>query len=502
MFGADDQAVPLKAMHQLWATMCAIEQCHQLPFTWVVNPHALASEQRTIADAARDSVQAATMVESWRTTHCQNLHQFRIDAMKERVKWDALLTEGELQEQRLKWWKDLWRMLCRSHPWVAIAATSCTERFSRAQRVVVQANNLLVMLMVTMMLFYSKSTTECACYYAHLGCGSIGEQCWEETTCFGLYHRRDQGLLPEHLDPHDQSCFRAFPDTNRWQDRCWSSLISIAIMLPIARTFSALFILGGTPVVPRSLRRNVSFRVKNLLGTPNVARVEMLWFAILTVIFDQRHLGQAFSSFFQYVTRSVDGVYVCAERAYRQCRQKCHNLHQAAIFLFRTRVLKRDPGLVLQDLEVHRAHEMQKLEEMLEVSSTFHNRHEMDSLLVKACYTVVVLWWMVVMWLLLTYTTIIRMRMGAAAEVRILQEWMLAVAVDNLGVHALKTFAVKFLASHITAILYKRGKSVKADMYFYEEYVYKKLGIHYSLVDESGINRTGNEGVFSVNHIL
>lgn len=511
-------------VHRLWATLCAIERYKQLPFSWIINPDAPAAEHRTLQDTAEDAVQricehdptlhgllsqareqARAKVESWHASHRRNLTKFRKVSQDKMKHWEGLQSEWERREKHIEQRKELWRILCFSHPWVSIWITSCMDPFSRTQRVVVQANNMLVMLMVTLMLFFSKGTIECDCYREHLGCSALatGELCWGESTCMGLYWKRDQDLLPDHLDPNNQECFNAFPDTDSWQDRAWSSLISIFIMLPIARTFSGLFTIGGSPVIPRSLRRKPSARWRKVFGDPTLARIEMLWFALLTILFDQQHLGQAFSSFFQYITRRVDEVFLQAALIYRQLHVRYCTAREAGIFFYKTTVLNRDPGLVLQDIEVQREHAQRRQENLLGAATVIRIRHELDSLLVRVCYIAIAMWWMILLWLLLTYTTLIRNLLGKSAESQILQDWLIALVVDTFGMHIVKTFVVKLLAGYFVRQMRRSGKSAEADMLFYEEYVYKKLGLHYSLVPNSqAINRTGMEGIFSVTHIL
>ncbi|KAK3239549.1 hypothetical protein CYMTET_50532, partial [Cymbomonas tetramitiformis] len=511
-------------VHRLWATLCAIERYKQLPFKWIINPEAPAGEQRTLQDTAEGAVQrlckddptlhsvlshareqARAKVESWHASHRRNLMKFRKVSQDEIKHWEGLQTDWERRAKHIQQWKELWRTLCISHPWVSIWMASCMDPFSRTQRVVVQANNMLVMLMVTLMLFFSKGTTECDCYREHLGCSALatGEPCWGESTCMGLYWKRDEDLLPDHLDPNNQECFGAFPDTDSWRDRAWSSLISIFIMLPIARTFSSLFTIGGSPVIPRSLRHKPSARWQKVFGEPAVSRIEMWWFVLLTILFDQQHLGQAFSSYFQYITRSVDEVFLQAKLIYTKLHVRYCSAHEAAIFLYKTTVLNRDPGLVLQDMEVERDHAEHRQETISGVASIFRIRQELDSLLVRVCYIAIAMWWMILMWLLLTYTTLIRNMLGKSAESHILQDWLIALAVDTFGMHIVKTFVVKLLAGYFVRLMHRSGKSAEADMLFYEEYVYKKLGIQYSLVGNSqGINRTGMEGIFSVTHVL
>ncbi|KAK3272025.1 hypothetical protein CYMTET_19652, partial [Cymbomonas tetramitiformis] len=532
LFEQAQQSDNTNTMHQLWATLCAIERYKKLPFKWIINPEAPAAEHRTLEDLAEDSVQtickddpalhsllshareqARAVVDIWHAEHLSNLALFRKASQEEMKRWDKLQTDWERRAKHIQQWKELWRTLCFSHPWVSIWMASFLDPFSRTQRVVVQANNMLVMLMVQLMLFYSKGTTECDCYREHLGCSALatGEPCWGESTCLGLFWQRDQGLLPDHLDPNNQECFGAFPDPDSWRDRAWSSLISVVIMLPIARTFSALFTIGGSPVIPRSLRHKPSASLRHkpsarwqkVFGEPNMARIEMLWFVILTILFDQQHLGQAFSIYFQYITRSVDEVFFQAKLIYTKLHARYCSFREAVIFFYRTRALGRDPGLILQDMEVQQEYAIRRQEMLSGVASVFRIRNELDSLLVRVCYIVIGVWWITLVWLLITYSTLIRNMLGKSAESQILRDWLIALMLDTFGMHIIKTFTVKILAALFVRKMLRARKSAEADMLFYEEYVYKKLGLHYSLLERSqgAMNRTMDEGIFSVNNV-
>ncbi|KAK3262204.1 hypothetical protein CYMTET_28925, partial [Cymbomonas tetramitiformis] len=263
-----DQADCVERGEVLWATLCAVQRCKQLPFGWRVNPAAEPHEQRTMLDLAEAYIDsqcqgnlqlafnmptlcgaAEEVVTGWHERWLASIaswrdHELKAQGNAERGPSKALVS-GVLQRLRSEVEICL-RYTLEKHTWGAISRVGCLAPFSRTQRILVQAAMCLLMLMTTLWFFYSKGTNCCEGLKRHLGCPepiTVDSECRTHTTC---YHLLEDAALDAETSSYECN---AFPQ-DTLSGSVWASMIVIAIANVPALFFQVLFTLGGTGAIP------------------------------------------------------------------------------------------------------------------------------------------------------------------------------------------------------------------------------------------------------------
>ncbi|KAK3240851.1 hypothetical protein CYMTET_49342 [Cymbomonas tetramitiformis] len=499
----DEEGLPA----QVWATLLAEARLKLLPFGWISNPGeppwkrwlledgcaGWLAEQGTaypelesVMAALRDEAEMA--VKRWRAARLEAIEELRRLTLKASARDEAFLSQREAWEKRKQWWKEQVRMVVAAHPWVAVAATSATEPFSRAQRTLVQCNSLLVMLFITMMLFYSKGSQCCTGYKDYLGCGpgsTVDTVCWGYTTCGELNRARDGGALPEYLAPDDYVC-DAFPQETL-VDKIWQAVIVLGIMIPVNLILVSLFTIGGSPTTPGSwIHRKYKLRTRVGQKATAARRLEDLLFLVLTVLWDTQRLSRALARYFLMLAWAVDWTFLKLIQVVRWMRKKLAMLRTVLWTLFSIYIVRRDPDVVLQELEIcAEAREAKEREIELAVSTFRVARREMDSFAVQCSYLMLMLMWILVLWFQLTYAMLIRETLGPGAEADVIRNWGFTVLADNLGVHVVKSVFVKVVVKILINTRQQYSKGEAGLVGWYEEYVAAYLGVSYTMASES-----------------
>eukprot|EP00854_Cymbomonas_tetramitiformis_P008805 gene8805-10437_t len=174
------QGLPEGLPERLWATLLAAAKAQQLPYLWVTNPEQAPGQRRSIDMLAEEFLEreaethpelhvilpvvrdeAAAQVNEWRVQKLEVLMQLRRESRKRKAEQEAPMSQQERSAARRAAWREELDLVVASHPWVAIAHTPATDPYTCAQRVFVECNSMLLMLLVTLMLFYSKGSLCC-----------------------------------------------------------------------------------------------------------------------------------------------------------------------------------------------------------------------------------------------------------------------------------------------------------------------------------------------------
>lgn len=521
---------------KIWATLLAVERYRQLPFGWVLNPDELWSEHRMLDELAMHWLaaqrtlhpklteelqeamqkQAREKVLEWHTGWLDVILEFRVKTRDNARVAEAEMSEGERHDRSREEWRKTMKLLYNSHPWIAIKTMRCTEAFTRAQRTLVLANTMLLMLLTTLLFFYNQGVSCCIEYKQFLGCEDVTttSYCWGYTTCSDIYKAQEEQTFPQilystqppesevqlnHPDDWQLSECKAFPNPNNFGHKAQVAMITVMIQLPPTLFFSLMFTLAGTPSVPGYWRKNNKQR--KLLGSNKATRMELLAYFIFTFLLDTQRLSRAIARYFilivQPLFRSIKGLSVVRNWLKLKWKQS----KQTARFLWETMVRGRDPAVVFSDLEVAENHAVERLKIEQATLSTFQVvRTSFDSLIAQVSYVSFLGFWCFLLTYLLTYAVAIRDMLGEDAETLVLTNWVVSIIIDQFGIHVVKTFTIKCLVKRIMAKLQERAKGEVGLVQWYESYITMHLQPFYTLDDDmednGAVYDTGMDGVY------
>eukprot|EP00854_Cymbomonas_tetramitiformis_P006122 gene6122-7345_t len=261
----------LQRVEKVWATLCAIERYKTMPFGWEVNPAARPLQRRSLQQVAEGFLEreaklspeladmlpslredALKHVKDWSKRRLEGIKALRERTLKEhaRVRAEQLadMTYLERRNELRGSFKKFVHMAMLAHPWAAIAAASCLEPHTQAQRILVQCNSILLMLTVTLALYFSKAATCCIALKQHLGCPepvTESSECFGYTTCIELLEDE------RHDEARADFVCEAFPQEDL-QGKLWATVIMIGITLPVNMLLKAMFTAGGLARVPKN----------------------------------------------------------------------------------------------------------------------------------------------------------------------------------------------------------------------------------------------------------
>ncbi|KAK3240656.1 hypothetical protein CYMTET_49520 [Cymbomonas tetramitiformis] len=492
---------------KVWATCCALECYYRLPFGFILNPQEVPSEQRTLAQlgehflvttcetepdlsAALPAVRetAARLVDEWQDSKIEAIKALRQECIDNEAAVASEMSKWEQRALRMTELKRLVTGALNNHPWAAIRSVSVDAVFSRSQRILVEANKLMVMLLVNMLLQYNRGLGCCVSFKTHLGCeaATISSDCHGVTTCAELYDLRDKEGLPREVyqdsrtQPNEWQC-TAFPDENNISHQIYAVAISVIIMAPMTIYLTTLFILGGSKLVPNHWTKGKT--VKKTVGGEGS---KSLWF-LRNMIFlgslflaKQQMAGQLLVRYFVYFSRCTERAAFALARVGHKLYASTKRLRVTIWFLSETLLKGRDPAALLETLEVLEQKEKEAREAELDAAATFTvASSELNSFPVQLAYVSLALMWALTVWFLLTFAMLIRSMLGDGAENTIVFLWLSSVAVDVLGIHLARGVAL-----HLAKEKYRERKLMLQSksiivMEWYEDYISKYLNTAY-----------------------
>ncbi|KAK3233534.1 hypothetical protein CYMTET_56176 [Cymbomonas tetramitiformis] len=489
----------------LWATMCAIERCHTVPFTWIINPDHPIQDRFTVTSIAEEYVdtcltkckasedqrgqlkaEASAIVQRWterRMEVLRNLKRAVTQSGKKRTKGtETLISPGRYEEEigpsvkerryeLIEILKGYGTLLMNNHPWMKILVVQHSDPFTRSQQILVQATSILLLLVVCLALYYSKAALTCCMEFrVAVGCSAATYiPCRGHDACHVLMQSdpflcEDFTCSPsEHL-PGGFSC-NAFPQ-NTIIDRIWMALFAFMIAFPASLIFSAMFIAGG------------KFRV---LGSSNLTFLENLLFIMYILMMDSFILTQHLARHFTGILHFLDYFFMALQRTCTAAYGSWLQLRSAVYFFHQTRVLNRDPQKVFNEMQVKQRLTDSRQHDLAQGDETFEQvRFELDGLAVQVSYLLLMVVWGMITYTLLVYGVAIRSLMGSHGEKSILKAWIITLLFDNLGLQVIKSLTIKvwikMLRKHIMLI----GNGEERLAMWYEDYVSKTLPASYT----------------------
>ncbi|KAK3270639.1 hypothetical protein CYMTET_20968 [Cymbomonas tetramitiformis] len=450
------QGLSEQCVVRLWATMLAVAKMRLLPISLVWNPEAEVAEQQSVSSRASAYVRkvcadervflssAAAEAEARAEAVAHGWHRARMDAMaqlRQKVAIEGVAKHQGLtikEQWRLRWqsWAIKLRRLARTHPWIAIYKTPCNDPFSRTQRITVQCNGMLLSLILTFMLFYSKASQCCGHFQEYLGCHSPLEQqpCWGALTCQELYQARDAGALPEHLAAEGFEC-TAFPRKDRLGDRLCVAIIVVGIMLPVNQALQLTFTHGGAATAPRHIVYVAGHSLHRASGVK-------AWFEGLVLLLvtsaDTSWLSRVISRPFLGYSRTSHFTFTRVRWLWTRIHRHLQQLCTLAWLIWQLFAKGEDLKMVLQRMEdaVWAKEQEAAWRQRLLIDDFAVAESQIHHPATQLSYLGIISGWAMILWLQLTYASQVRGMLGAAVERLIIREWVLSMIIDNLIVHA------------------------------------------------------------------
>ncbi|KAK3241784.1 hypothetical protein CYMTET_48486 [Cymbomonas tetramitiformis] len=502
--------------HTLWVTMCVVERCRTLPFTWVVNPQSPSQDRVTIACLAQKyvdrcfaqlqvvegereelDVEAAVAVQLWTDGRVELVRGLKAAVTARESQFpgssdpfivSSRFDEGpklSYSERRLELIATLKRggmSVMRTHPLLKIFVVQHTDPYTRSQRILVLSTGILLMLGVCLGLYYSKAVACCEQFRLAVGCDArpLGA-CRGHATCHTLMQSDpfqcddDFACAPnEHHLPEGFAC-AVFPQKT-YIDKLWMALLVVMITSPISLVFSAIFVAEGMQHVQSHREIGLGKRNSEVFGDIRINLLENVMIRMHMLFMSYAVLSQRVESYFTPLRYLFDLVSRLLRRiGIATCGLWLH-LRSAMHFTYQTRVLNRKMQIVFNEMQVKQKLMDEHHFQLVKGDAIFEQEHTemfvLPLLLLMVC-------WAIVTWALLDYGASICDLMGSRAENVILQVWSITLLVDKLGVHVLKSLIIVWAKMLIKKI--KPGSDDEEELLFwYEEYVDKRLPTSYT----------------------
>ncbi|KAK3289598.1 hypothetical protein CYMTET_2983 [Cymbomonas tetramitiformis] len=230
---------------ECWATILIMQWLETVPFSWTENPNDPPKEQVTLRGRSEMFLHSVAMqypqfnamlpelkeiaaqyVEVWTEDHNERIkyvYSVKGPHTLERQKSLASLANMSLAEKRTYLMQQFRRSsntaaryikwLMKSHPLGAIYLVNATEPFSRSERILIQANTFILMLVFTVWFYYSKAVNCCKDFRVFTDCPNpfeVNEPCFGYDFCAALRQAGTEEMLPEEVFPSNFLC-TAFP---------------------------------------------------------------------------------------------------------------------------------------------------------------------------------------------------------------------------------------------------------------------------------------------------
>ncbi|KAK3252400.1 hypothetical protein CYMTET_38296 [Cymbomonas tetramitiformis] len=457
-----------KVARRVWATLCAIAYYDHLPYEWHLNPEAalgdretlgqralswtrtvlpMAGDQEDVASSRLEELrgQAARAVEAWRQEHERRWEQqsaAEAAAAQQREVQPAgqlprLVRRGAAQARCLAaGLLSFVKFAVSTHPLLQIYRVRPTDPFTRAQRVLVQANTFASLLAVSVMIGYTRALNCCVALKEDLGCPppiQAGSGCLGLDDDVTLQEAERSGLLPRELQAEAFEC-TAFP-TDTFADMLYTIGLMTLALLPITSLLSALYTLGQAAVSPDHWRftPNKPSRRLKLTGALQyavqfAAAVAYLFYAI-TMNLDKLSKAMAMlgivllNDLLKPVRRIKMGL-----KGLGHLVKRCTAALQWSSLMLQWYLFGVEPTF-----EDDATEEMCRYVGGLNTEVTSH----------LTAHLILMTYWGSLVWVLLTYGKLLRQLLGDEGEDQVMRRFFMSLIAEQFGLEALKQMLVK-----------------------------------------------------------
>ncbi|KAK3236475.1 hypothetical protein CYMTET_53388, partial [Cymbomonas tetramitiformis] len=507
---------------EVWATALVLQNLGNVPYEFTENPWDPPEKQVTLRLHAEQFLESCTRqypalavclpvirAQARRlTTHWTEAHEERVTALYHRIgrhsegrvrpTWHSITRsllspwsqpraqEVGMQQQKIKaawrqqarWLRQQVTRLIKAHPLGAVWLVKPTEPFARSERLLIQANTFILMLVMTVWLYYSKSLTCCTNLRTVLSCPEatdVTQPCLGFGFCVDL---RDAGaLLPAEVRVRRFTC-DAFPQ-NTLTGRFYSMMLIICILSPVTMILSQLYMIAAGTKVPGHWCYRRTRKVEAVFGPKLLAFAQTAAVAAYAIFFNMRK----FNKFLAVMFVSIIACLFSSHHIQRFLRACLHVLHQANLAMAHSyRLLRRNM------LDTRYEMEEKALTKEEEIIMKVHLVSPLEKSLQRVAYVLLFGMWIIIAWSLFTYSVLIREIMGPETEADVVMQWAITLAVEVFGAQTLQLIALRVCVDAAMMKLERLIVGLNPALLWYEKYI-----MAISSVEEREADATGDQ---------
>ncbi|KAK3262321.1 hypothetical protein CYMTET_28815 [Cymbomonas tetramitiformis] len=493
--GAEGNAQLQTRVREVWATLLVMQFLEHLPFAWTENPneppeahitlrgrsamflqHFCDTEFPQLHDALPELEQEASRLnEIWQHDHELRVIQLYEDIGPKAEKKKLLIGDmtyeekcRKLQQVRHHYWlraKRTVKWLTKAHPLGAIFLITAVEPFSRSERILIQANTFILMLMFTVWFYYSKAVNCCKDFREFVSCPDswdVNAPCLGFLYCAELKDAAPGMMLPEEALPADFFC-TAFPQST-FVGRFWVILIIVGILTPTTMTLSQMFIMAQNVTIPEHWGVYVTKKAERCFGAVPMAVMQTVFVTLYALFFNFQKFNKAMAVTFVAIIgltmkpRHIRRAIAFVVQSYKRCM----------------RYMSVAAALVVQMVTGAKQRvEKTEYEELLE---KVHLVSPVEEHLQQLAYFIILVSWFTCAWVLFTFSMLIREMMGDEAEAELVASWATVLAVEMFGKEAIKLICIRLFVESMMnkAEQLFTGQDHPAHRWF-EQYILLKL---------------------------
>lgn len=271
-------------------------------------------------------------------------------------------------------------------------------------------------------------------------------------------------------------------------DKIWLAVFIVIMNLPLKLFFITLFTVGGSLKTPGHWHAGIRRHMEKVVGSPSMRWVEHLVFLVYALLFDHMRLSRALARIFSGLLLLLDSTFLATRKLVAWALKYVKHMRQSLWFIVQTKVHRRSPWIVFEQFELMLKAEEE--DENLDIDAQIFEqvRHEMDSGFTQFAVTLLVSCWMVIIYILVVYATLVRELMGSSAEQKILQTWIMTLLLDNLGLQLVKSMTIKIWVQRLLQRFQESQLSEANLGLWYEGYLTRTLPTTYTYLDDGGVD--------------
>ncbi|KAK3271689.1 hypothetical protein CYMTET_19974 [Cymbomonas tetramitiformis] len=436
---------------RIWATLLAVARYNSLPFAWCTNPEAAPSERRYLNDDAEDWLTARAteipslpgQLEELREAACLQVqewacaHTVRLQKLKEvHVPSGMKVVRPQWRYRTARKLNEWMARAAKVHPLLMLKYIGFNDAFSRSERVLMLFTNWIIAMTFSVGFYYSKATQCCEGLKAYLECDTeLGTSCTVNGTVYSTCG--DLASAADDVEVIDSYTCTAFPQ-NTLIAKIYLVLIMCVLLIPLRTILTCLFSLSGTAPPPRGQWTIKIQQVSKVFGPRTAALVQAISFVVYAVFrnFDKFNKAVAGVVGFFGITLLMPLMRVAVQPV-RRAASACSNCSMP-LWLKRDAEQGQRMGVLMRVACGVVA--------LLAVLYAPVHRKLCKSPIDTCIMAIVLMLWLMVVYVLLVYGSLIYDYYGPAAGPLVLLAWVYGVLFDLFGTEGMRAITVKMLS--------------------------------------------------------